>query len=159
MRTITEHVVEGDTAPQVKIFVPDSPGPGGANHYYEISWKQENEKCNLPYGSISVDFPKQQVGTATGQGGDTLIIDDPLNTSQECAVSFQCGPIKEVGVNGVTESALLAILLDRLRSFQAGPFPSEYNEHAIRHGEQMLWMLQGRTRERIARGVEGTYQK
>jgi hypothetical protein len=33
---------------------------------------------------------------------------------------FQNGPIAEVGVNGVTHEVLLAIVADRLRSFQKG---------------------------------------
>lgn len=67
-------------------------------------------------------------------------------------------PIKEAGVNGLTHEALLAIVIDRLRSFQAGPFASTMNEQALRHIEQGLDHLQQRTRERIKRGVEGTHK-
>src|SRR5690606_27740942 len=37
-------------------------------------------------------------------------------------ICFQNGPINENGINGVTQEALLAIVADRLRSFQAGKF-------------------------------------
>ena len=74
-------------------------------------------------------------------------------------VLFQNGPIKEFGVNGVTHEALLSIVIDRLRSFQAGPFKCVENEIALRKIEDALWQLHWRTSSRIARGVEGTHQK
>lgn len=74
-------------------------------------------------------------------------------------VNFQNGPIKEFGVNGVTQEALLAIVIDRLECFQAGPFKCKANETALTASRLALWHLQTRTRERIARGVEGTHQK
>jgi hypothetical protein len=77
-------------------------------------------------------------------------------TEPHCFIGFQDGPIKEFGVNGVTHEALLAIVMDRLRSFQAGAFACSDNEMALHHCEQALMFLQKRTRERLARGVEGT---
>lgn len=80
-------------------------------------------------------------------------------TEPRCFVGFQNGPIKEAGVNGVTQEALLAIVIDRLRSFQAGPYSCRENAIALTHCEDALMWLQRRTRARIARGVEGTHQK
>ena len=74
-------------------------------------------------------------------------------------VHFQEGPIKENGVNGITQEALLAIVIDRLRSFQGGPFSCRENAIALTHIEEALMWLQRRTVARIARGVEGTNQK
>lgn len=76
-----------------------------------------------------------------------------------CYVNFQNGPIKEFGVNGVTQEALLAIVIDRLISFQAGPFACYDNEVALSNCQFALERLQQRTKARIARGVEGTHQK
>jgi|SRR5262252_4747205 len=76
-----------------------------------------------------------------------------------CDVHFQEGPIKESGVNGVTQEALLAIVIDRLRSFQAGPFSCRENAIALTHCETALLWLQKRTLDRIRRGVEGTRNK
>lgn len=70
-------------------------------------------------------------------------------------IDFQNGPIKEAGVNGVTHEALLAILIDRLRGFQSGAFKCRENAIALTHLEDALMWLQKRTRERVARGVEG----
>jgi hypothetical protein len=74
-------------------------------------------------------------------------------------ISFQNGPIKEFGVNGITQEALLAIVIDRLRSFQAGPFSCRENAIALTHCEDALMWLQRRTVARIKRGVEGTHAK
>ncbi len=74
-------------------------------------------------------------------------------------VDFQNGPIAETGVNGTTNEAQLAIVIDRLRSFQAGPYTNRANAIALTHIEEALMWLQQRTRERIKRGVEGTAQK
>ena len=74
-------------------------------------------------------------------------------------IEFQDGPIKEVGVNGISGEALLAIVIDRLRSFQTGPFACRENAIALTHLETSLMWLQKRTHDRISRGVEGTYVK
>lgn len=70
-------------------------------------------------------------------------------------ISFQNGPIGEFGVNGITQEVLLAIVIDRLRSFQAGPFNNKYNATALDHATLALEALLQRTRDRMARGVEG----
>jgi hypothetical protein len=72
-------------------------------------------------------------------------------------IEFQNGPIKEVGVNGLTHEVLLAILADRLRCFQAGAFANEFNAEALSHIEAAQAALQARTRERMSRNVEGTH--
>lgn len=74
-------------------------------------------------------------------------------------IHFQNGPIQEAGVNGISGEALLAIVIDRLRSFQAGPFSCRENAVALTYAETALMWLQKRTRDRLARGVEGTNQK
>jgi hypothetical protein len=74
-------------------------------------------------------------------------------------VRFQNGPIPENGVNGVTQEALLAIVADRLRCFQAGPFANTYNQAALEYVEKALGELKARTRERRMRGVEGKMEK
>jgi hypothetical protein len=73
-------------------------------------------------------------------------------------ICFQNGPINEVGINGVTHEALLAVLIDRLRCFQAGPYACRENALALTNIEQGLLWLHARTRERMFRNVEGTHQ-
>lgn len=70
-------------------------------------------------------------------------------------LNFQNGPIGEHGINGITQEALLAIIIDRLRSFQSGPFACQENGIALNCAELALGALKERTTKRIARGVEG----
>lgn len=129
MRNLTTHIVEGDSSNhQLQIAVTDNPGHGGAYHRYEITGLNtlKNESRLDPY-----------------EGVDKKII------------LFQNGPIKEFGVNGLTQESLLAIIIDRLECFQNGPFKSDYNQEALEHCQKALNALQKRTRERISRGVEG----
>lgn len=72
-----------------------------------------------------------------------------------CEIGFQNGPIQEVGVNGVQQEDLLAIVIDRLDAFQAGPFANIYNATALDHCKKALAALHQRTTDRLNRGVEG----
>lgn len=73
-------------------------------------------------------------------------------------ISFQDGPVPENGLNGVTMEVLLAVVADRLACLQAGPFASDHNAKALAGVNQALEALHDRTRERQARGVEGSLQ-
>lgn len=73
-------------------------------------------------------------------------------------IHFQNGPIAEAGVNGVTQEVLLAIVADRLRCFQAGPFACRENALALTKIEEAMHWLHSRTLARMRRGVEGTHQ-
>lgn len=70
-------------------------------------------------------------------------------------IDFQRGPIAEVGVNGITNEALIAIVIDRLNGAQEGPFRSRFNALAITALEQASLWLCKRTLDRMDRGVEG----
>lgn len=70
---------------------------------------------------------------------------------------FQNGPIAEVGANGITQEALLAVVIDRLQSFQQGKYACEENATALAKIQEALDVLHQRTKARLARGVEGTH--
>lgn len=132
MRQLDEHKINpaNDT---LKITVKDEPGSGGANHLYIIE------------GFNSESNPSDPWAAAHGV---------PATHS---TILFQNGPIPEAGVNGVTHEVLLAIVADRLRSFQKGPFACKANACALTHIEEAQHWLQQRTIERMRRGVEGTH--
>lgn len=113
----------------IDITVLDEPGQGGACHHYAMTLMAPS---TAPCGA----FP-----------------------CGEQEIKFQNGPILEDGVNGISQEALLAIVIDRLRSFQAGQYSCRENAVALTHAETALMWLQKRTRERVARGVEGTSAK
>lgn len=127
MRTIDDHKVN-PANDKLTITVLDEPGAGGANHLYRIG------------------------------GFDTTSNEsDDGPTFNMADILFQNGPIPEKGINGVTHEALLAIVADRLRSFQKGPYSCKANACALTHIEEAQHWLQQRTIERMRRGVEGTH--
>lgn len=134
MREITTHKVN-PANDKIDILVNDQPGAGGANHRYELTGfdTRDNPSSADAYGYAS-SFSKQ-------------------------VILFQNGPIAKSGVNGITQEALLAIVIDRLQSFQAGPFACRENALALTKCEEALHWLHHRTRARMARGVEGTLNK
>lgn len=74
-------------------------------------------------------------------------------------ISFQNGPVKESGINGLQNEDLLAIVADRLEGFQTGDFPSSENALALDRVLGAMSALESRTRQREIRGVEGTSTK
>ena len=69
-------------------------------------------------------------------------------------VDFQMGPVKENGVNGVTNEALLAIIIHRTKYLNE-KFPCRENSIAITKMQEALHWFDHRTKDRIDRGVEG----
>lgn len=134
MRELTGHKVNpaNDT---LKIEVLDGPGSGGANHCYSIT---------------GFDYARNQSVPDKRQYGE-------LKDEDTAVILFQNGPINEVGVNGLTHEALLAILIDRMEGFQAGPYASHDNQEALDAMRVAQTALQRRTLARMARGVEGTH--
>lgn len=130
MRELTDHKIN-PANDKLTIEVTDEPGAGGANHRYKVS------------GFNSATNPSNDV---IGHRDSTVLL-------------FQNGPINEVGVNGITQEALLAIVADRLRSFQAGPYACRENALALTKIEEAQHWLLSRTRGRMSRGVEGTHAK
>lgn len=106
-----------------------SPGPGGAPTIYGIWW-------------------------AGREGLPPAFENEPPGFE----VRFHTGPMDR-GVNGITNEVLLAILEDRIASFQSGEFACDENAKALEAVRQAQQWLQIRTQRRIAQGVEGTHEK
>lgn len=133
MRELTRHKFTPANE-SIKIEVVDKPGHGGANHHYSITgFDTENNPAN------------------EGPGGFRSIY-------HRLPVIFQNGTVPEVGVNGVTEQALLAILIDRLECFQKGQFACRENAITLEKLEEAMQWMHARTRDRTNRGVEGKHE-
>lgn len=130
MRVITEHKVN-PANDRIDISVMDGPGAGGANHAYHVGPIDLGR--NPSHGTVE-------------------------NAPQSITLYFQNGPINESGVNGITQEVLLAIVADRLRSFQAGPYSCRENALALTKIEEAMHWLHSRTLTRMQRGVEGTHK-
>lgn len=76
-------------------------------------------------------------------------------------IKFQEGSMKDEGtsINGISNESLLAIVLDRLQSYQSGSFSCRENAIAITKLEETLMWLHSRTKERINKGIEGKLTK
>lgn len=132
MRELTGHKVN-PANDVLKIEVLDEPGSGGANHRYDIT------------------------GFDTAENPSAVLADGYKSAFGRSIILFQNGPINEVGVNGITHEALLAILIDRMEGFQSGPYASNDNQEALDAMRTAQTALQRRTKARMARGVEGTH--
>lgn len=76
------------------------------------------------------------------------------------AIQFQHGPRDEPGsAPGATEAALLAILIDRMDGFQAGPYACRENALVRTKLEEALHWTRHRADERAKRGVLGKNEK
>jgi hypothetical protein len=140
MRQITDHIIN-TCNDKLAITVTDEPGAGGANHAYVIQGFDTKGNPSLPIAT----------------GPDPSRIPAQIDPRFATVVLFQNGPINEKGVNGITQEVLLAIVADRLRSFQAGPFACRENALALTKIEEAMHWLQQRTIARMRRGVEGTH--
>lgn len=93
------------------------------------------------------------------------IVGEEIETEEKLAgvefayqIPFQKGSIKTNGRNGVMIEELLEVVLDRL-SVLNDKFQCKENEVAIFHIYEALDALDNRTRDRIARQVEGIHTK
>lgn len=111
-----------------------------------------DHKVNIANEEISITVCDQP-----GAGGANHIYQVDIPNKPPLIISFQNGPIKESGVNGITQEVLIAICIDRLRSFQSGKFACRENALALTKIEEAQHWLHSRTLSRIARDVEGTH--
>ena len=70
-------------------------------------------------------------------------------------ISFQKGPTKEHGVNGIFHEDLLNIVKHRLQCFQQSKFKCDENAKAIGAINEALTYLRARLNDRVSRGVDG----
>ncbi len=134
-RYLTEHQVN-PANDRLEIVAADEPGAGGASHRYEVT------------GFDPATNPSFWEEMRTGY----------RHPPWRLVLLFQNGPIAEAGINGVTQETLLAIVADRLRSFQAGPYACRENALALTKIEEAQHWLHARTHKRMDRGVEGTHE-
>ena len=126
MRTIDTHH-DGHGLNESIVIRTDEPDGSGAAHLYEASIASYAAQC-----------------------------DQSVDDWQVARVQFQKGPRNVEGSTpGMTEAALLAILIDRLRGFQAGPYACRENAIQLTKLEEVLHWTKARADERAKRGVLG----
>jgi hypothetical protein len=187
VRELTQHRTNGANE-NIRIFVLDGPGHGGACHEYVIlvpqdghdaacsehAWKSRTDSSVLNvYTRYRINSVTHGDGSCSGSDLhlgqlDAVVADwDSDNGPDDekarfyvvTRIAFQNGPIKEFGSNGLTQEALFAIIIDRLEGFQTGKFSCRENAVALTHTDTALLWLKKRTFDRLARSVEGTTQQ
>jgi len=89
--------------------------------------------------------------------GDPEMTGSMAKKTNFASISFQNGPIKEAGVNGIHNEDLLYIVADRLAAFQSSQFACKENSEAHWHVRCAIDALERRTARREAAGIEGTH--
>lgn len=130
MKLITSHM-GNPVNDQLQIAAIGDVGPGGAHQRYDIKGFQA---WINPFRHVEGHWDTEE--------------------QERLCILFQASPIGDKP-SGVTNEALLAVLIDRLEGFAMGPFPSSDTNMALEHCRQALVALKRRTSERIVRGVEG----
>lgn len=126
MREITTHHDGHGLAESIYIYA-DDPGPAGASHRYVVT----------------VDHKRGESDVGT-------------SCEQVANIQYQRGPRNEPdSTPGVLDSVLLAIVADRMRAFNAGPFGCRENALVLTKVEEALHWLKHRADERARRGVLG----
>lgn len=133
---------------------------GGEGNVLKLNRELSSHKVNGANQQLDIG-PIDEPGSGGAHHRYIIVMPEQTRDGQQirpfCPIFFQDGPIKESGVNGVTHEALLAILEDRLSSFQGGQFACHENEEALRHIRAAQRALHQRTLKRTQRGVEGTH--
>lgn len=101
MREITSHKVNGLNE-AIEIIAVDKPGSGGACHQYKVR--------------VPMIDPVE-----------SHVVENSRRSRSYCDINFQNGPIGESGLNGISNESLLAVVEDRLKGFQSGPFSCREN--------------------------------
>lgn len=108
------------------------PNAGNASHCYTL-------KMDITGTATAID------AGCTGQAQETVGF-----------LRFQHGPrMADGSVAGLTNEAVLAVVLDRLKGFQSGPFGCRENAIAITKLEEALHWMDARARTRARQGVLG----
>lgn len=115
----------------------------------------EDFKVNPANDRITINVVDEPGAGGASHEYDVVVANDG-KTGFTTRISFQKGPIAENGVNGLTQEVLLAIVIDRLQSFQRGKYACRENALALTKLEEAQHWLMHRTRDRMSRGVEGT---
>jgi hypothetical protein len=73
-------------------------------------------------------------------------------------ITFQIGPVGDVGVNGCQTEDVIELLVERIRAFQLTELSCRQNAVAITKLEEANMWLRDRTRARGEQEVEGTME-
>lgn len=127
MRELTSHKAIGPVNAKLQVQAIGELSLGGAPMRYDITgFDASTNPARL--GSLD---PKIEHG-------------DECNPVSRLPLIFQSGEPGEVGFNGITMEALLAVIEDRLAHFQQGPYPCPENDLAREYVLSAIHALEDR---------------
>ncbi|MEM9263940.1 MAG: hypothetical protein AAGA46_00275 [Cyanobacteria bacterium P01_F01_bin.13] len=106
-------------------------------------------------GTSSKVFAVDQPGPGNGCHKYLVEISTQGSPPFSAEINFQKGPAKEVGLNGIQNVHLLAMVIHGLQGFQSGPYSCRENALALTKLEEAMHWLEARAKDRAKRGVEG----
>lgn len=122
-------------------------------------YDHKNNKYNREH--IVVKTADVRASDGANHKYQVLVYTNPLSEGVQqgpiatCDINFQDGGLSEVGPNGITDQALIAVVLDRVRGFNEGPYRCRENSVMITKLEEALMWDRKRADDRSMRGVEG----
>lgn len=130
----------------------------------KLSTIQKRENLNEVYagekgvGGASHDYIIVKAGSVVYDEQENTLTVNPEDILE--TIRFQEGARKDPNAtHGLTDQDLLEIVRDRLKGFQSGDMPTRETACALTHIEEALLWLSKRIKDRIERGVLGTYEK
>lgn len=125
---------------RMRIYVDNADeNAGGARHCYVVMMDTEDGDYDTEDGDY--DWPEEL---------------EEAYASEVAYIQYQHGPRAEEGsIWGATDDVILACMIDRYKSFQAGPFKCRENAIVITKLEEALHWMQQRAQTRRRQGVLG----
>ena len=115
---------------------------------------QKIESIYTDHNGVTVTAMSSQRSDKIYWGHSYMVSGLSAKTPGYQMVEFQHGPVPLNGPNGLTNEALLAILIHRTEHLDS-QFPCVQNRMAIRAMRDALELFETRTKERQQRNVEG----
>lgn len=120
-----------------------------------MKWIVDSHKDVNRFNANSIDIRAEGRGDPPNRGDVYQItaLASGMSVVATTEIRFQNGDPR-MGVNGITDEALLAVVIDRLEKFQTGVTRCRENALAITKLEEAMHWLRHRSADREHRGVE-----
>lgn len=141
-RYIEKHAA-GGVASTLTVTSVGEENLAGARNRYEITGFQPLQNP-LADPKRLASLAMLRDGAEAGNPEMKLELARVMGQQEPLVILFQHGNPGTEGVNGITMEALLAVVIDRLEGFQAGPYACEENRQAMNKIQRGLTLLQRR---------------
>lgn len=141
-------------------FVLGSTTPPPLSAFHKVNFHQIDRQGRVVPGvDAHIDIRAEgSPGTVTGRTRYVLAFRDTHTMRELADIRFYTLAADGTTQLGVTNEALLAVVIDRLEAFQEGAYACKENESALACLRTALQVLHNRTFGRADRKVEGTRQ-